>query len=221
MITLLQYFYALLFVKITFAQSSTFAEGNYSLETKTVTVTSVDTEYRTYRFTKYTTKTVPYVEVPTTLPSVQQVDSLFKAKALNAHNALRKLHNVPSLVWSDELYAKAQSFANNEFICNGTLNHSLDFKTETVGENLALGYDEIEQAVDAFYNGIKFYNFNSPQTQDQKSAHFSQVVWNATESLGCGFISCGDYYRKFFICQYAQRGNIFGEYKTNVFEPVL
>lgn len=221
MITLLYYVFALFFVNITLAQTTTPTERNHYIETKTITVSSVDTEYRTYRFTKYTTKTVPYVEVPTTLPSVQQVDPVFKAKALNAHNSLREKHNAPSLVWSDKLHANAQHFANNEFICNGTLNHSNEFKNEAVGENLALGYDEIEQAVDAFYNGIKFYNFNSTQEQDKKSAHFSQVVWNATESLGCGFISCGDYYRKFFICQYAQRGNVFGEYKANVFEPVL
>lgn len=193
-----------------------------SCKQKTVTVEVVNscakTSYTTSVLTEYSTKTVPYVVAPTYASTniVEELD--FQKKALKAHNVLRVKHGAQKLRWSAELQKQAQVFLETEFVCNGTLQHTNAFKAGEIGESVALGYASIEQAVQAFSHGQKYYSFANSTCVDKRAHQFTQLVWNNTEYVGCAYINCGNYYNNFFICQYTQKGNIPNEYPENVFQ---
>jgi hypothetical protein len=61
------------------------------------------------------------------------------------------------------------------------------------------------------------YNFaNPPQTFQQETSHFTQMVWKATTQVGCAYkMDCQP--AAFFVCNYAPPGNNDGQFATNVF----
>ncbi|SCU98324.1 LADA_0H12200g1_1 [Lachancea dasiensis] len=136
-------------------------------------------------------------------------DAQFLPQVLNQHNAYRKLHSAPALIWSAKLQNIAQDYANN-YNCNGTLIHS----NSPFGENLALGFNSTG-AVSAWYNEYKLYDYEKPGFSE-KTGHFTQLVWEATTEIGCAYIDCGDYYGQYTICNYNPPGNVAGQYQDNV-----
>ena len=57
------------------------------------------------------------------------------------------------------------------------------------GENLAAGYPTVTDAVDAWGNERTKYNFNDPGFSEA-TGHFTQLVWKATRTVGCGRAFC-------------------------------
>ena len=57
------------------------------------------------------------------------------------------------------------------------------------GENLAEGFTNITEAVDAWGGEQADYDFNNPGFSEQ-TGHFTQLVWKATTTVGCGRINC-------------------------------
>ncbi|KAL6940248.1 hypothetical protein ACO0QE_004145 [Hanseniaspora vineae] len=177
-----------------------------------------ETSYTTSVITRYSTRTVPYVAFPTYVSTNKTRELNFQKKALETHNLLRAKHGAQKLKWSAELQNHAQIFLTDEFVCNGTLQHTTAFKAGEIGESVALGYTDIEQAIDAFYQGQRYYSNENNSLVDEKAMRFTQLVWNNTEYVGCAYLNCGSYYNSFFICQYTQKGNIPNEYSENVFQ---
>ena len=77
-------------------------------------------------------------------------------------------------------------------------------------------------AVDGWYNELSQYDFGSPGFSDA-TGHFTQLVWQATTSIGCAF-AAGDLVDSsgvssptiFVVCEYDPPGNYAGEFETNV-----
>jgi uncharacterized protein YkwD len=57
------------------------------------------------------------------------------------------------------------------------------------GENLAAGYANASNAVDAWADERTAYDFNNPGFSES-TGHFTQVVWKATTTVGCGRVDC-------------------------------
>ena len=74
---------------------------------------------------------------------------------------------------------------------------------------MAAGYVGGNAPVNAWYNEIKDYDFNNPG-YSSATGHFTQLVWKATQQVGCAYVTCDNAWRQYTICEYSPRGNIVG-----------
>ena len=124
-----------------------------------------------------------------------------------AHNAVRSRIGVPPLVWSDQMAALAQNWANT-LQASGAFEHRKDHR---YGENLleASGYDPTpSQVVNAWSSEAKDYRYDA-NTCSSVCGHYTQVVWRDTKAVGCGVVRGPT--REIWVCNYAPYGNIIGE----------
>lgn len=135
----------------------------------------------------------------------------FSSQILAEHNAKRALHGVASLSWDDTLASYAQNYADS-YDCSGTLTHS----GGQYGENLALGYTTTG-SVDAWYSEGNGYDYGSGCSVYD---HFTQVIWESTTKVGCGFKQCDSYWGTYIICSYDPAGNFVGKCDSQVVPPV-
>ncbi|KAL3241175.1 sterol-binding protein [Nakaseomyces bracarensis] len=136
----------------------------------------------------------------------------WEQKMLDSQNTKRALHkDTDALEWSDDLKNLAQKYVD-KYDCSGNLAHHDEFID--IGENLAVGYDDVD-AVDAWYNEIKYYNFNNAVYQS-KTGHFTQMVWKDSKKVGCAYKTCGGDLHNYIVCEYDPAGNWDGEFKDNV-----
>lgn len=152
-------------------------------------------------------------QTPTPAPSPVP----FSQEILDAHNKYRVAVGVPPLVWSDDLAAAAQVWAN-------TLNSNLQFahdpgsRTQNQGENIWMGttgaYSLTQMVDDWGSEQQNFQNGSFPNVSTTGNwsdvGHYSQVVWKGTTSVGCAGVAGSDgNYR--FVCRYSPAGNIVGQ----------
>ena len=135
---------------------------------------------------------------------------------VEAHNKYRAMHGAQLIHWDTGLESTAQQYANRCI----TTQHSPE--SSYLGENLASfwggGMSTPEQVVELWYKEINDYDFNNPgypRQTGQKIGHFTQVVWNASTAVGCGYARCDTI--DFFVCQYSPKGNFGGQYAQNVY----
>jgi hypothetical protein len=139
-----------------------------------------------------------------------QADSVDIAALLAAQNAYRARVGVAPLQWSAGLAAKAQGWAEH-VAETGQLAHS------GPGQNLVWatqGGFTPAQLVNVW--GNETANFTDgvfPAISDtgnwMDAGHYSQLVWAATRSVGCGFATGGG--RDILVCDYDPPGNVAGE----------
>lgn len=125
---------------------------------------------------------------------------------LDAHNAVRVKVGVAPLVWSEQLTAVAQEWANH-LVAAGEFAHSHNKDT---GENLY----EIEGAsaspdtvVKAWADEVKDYNY-ATNACSGVCGHYTQIVWGDTKQVGCAAAQKGR--RQVWVCEYAPPGNYVG-----------
>ncbi|KAI1796167.1 CAP domain-containing protein [Ganoderma leucocontextum] len=144
---------------------------------------------------------------PTTTPPT--VD---KQTYLDQHNQWRAKAGAADLQWSDDLAAKAQSYAEQ---CQ--LKHS-NGALGQVGENLvaATGSFDADDAMTLFVQDRR--NFDPA---DLNLSHFTQVIWSSTSQLGCGVATCNGIFpdrgdATYHVCLYDPVGNVVGEEMLNL-----
>lgn len=155
--------------------------------------------------------TSPTDDTPGALPSWAQ-------SVLNAHNTYRARHGSPALTWSTTLADFAQNYADNgNDACSGNLVHSgTYYDTATgYGENLAVGFS-FTGAVDEWYNEINNYDFDDPDASTGEIGHFTQLVWDDSRELGCGYYQCAPPWNTYLVCEYSPPGNVVGTYQDHV-----
>jgi len=152
-----------------------------------------------------------------------------------AHNQARADVDVspplPELVWSDELAEVAQDWANNlvsDENC-GTISHR---PNGMYGENIALqgsfgGLSWLTGpiAVEMWVAEIDCYTYGTIGQTEQCDptcigelnssgcGHYTQVVWDSTTAVGCGYGSCedGGTTIEVIVCNYDPPGNYIGQ----------
>lgn len=140
---------------------------------------------------------------------------------LKLHDDFRAHYGAGAMTWSTELADYAQKVANT---CVFEHSHG------PYGENLAVGVGggyNVERAFKSWADEAKDYDWNNPGF-NSKTGHFTQVVWKATEELGCASAMCDDgtiftgYGQKslYVVCEYRKPGNVVGNnnqyFKDNV-----
>ncbi|KAH7077432.1 CAP domain-containing protein [Paraphoma chrysanthemicola] len=141
-------------------------------------------------------------------------DKLFQEAVLNVTNTYRRQHNATGLVWNETLADVARSWSEG---C--VFGHS----GGPYGENLASGYANVSESIVAWGQERGEYNFRGGEFSTQ-TGHFTQLVWKATKSVGCGRTNCTDSGKSapgwFLVCEYYPGGNVIGNFVDNVQDEV-
>ncbi|KAF2441101.1 PR-1-like protein [Karstenula rhodostoma CBS 690.94] len=138
-------------------------------------------------------------------------DALFKSTILNVTNTYRKQHNATSLKWNDTLADFAKDWSEK---CN------FEHSGGPNGENLSSGYPNASQSIIAWGHERVDYDFKKGEFTHE-TGHFSQLVWKATKTVGCGRTECdgqdkGKAPGWFVVCEYYPPGNVIGSFVENV-----
>ena len=128
------------------------------------------------------------------------------------------MHHVGNLTWDTALAAEAQRWAD---AC--VFQHSSP--AGAYGENLfmrspyAANNVTAVQGTTSWYNEVAMYNFSAPGFSFN-TGHFTQVVWKASRSIGCGIAhGCTRVpgsLDTFGVCRYKPAGNFLGLFAENV-----
>jgi pathogenesis-related protein 1 len=132
-----------------------------------------------------------------------------------AHNEVRAGVGVAPLVWDPALAAIAQAWAdacvdNDSPI--GLIDHNANRSDDYpgyVGENIygSSGAATGPAAVSSWASEVEYYDYDT-NTCTYVCGHYTQLVWAASEKLGCGISSCpGLSYGNGIVCNYSPGGN--------------
>lgn len=152
---------------------------------------------------------VPNGNIYAEMAKDSRVDMTWGKAMLDAHNKYRAIHQVGDLSWSDAAYKYAQNVADS-YDCLGILTHTHG----PYGENLSCGYGKDTTGLDAWYEEVKDYNWQTQNTYD----HFTQMVWKSSTQVGCAYKDCrANNWGYYAICSYNPPGNFVGQNAQNVF----
>jgi hypothetical protein len=127
----------------TYEAPTTTAEATYEAPTTTAEATY---EAPTTTAAAATTTSSAASAVPSSGNSLED-------ECLTSHNKYRAIHGAPDLKWNQTMADYAQGVSSN---C--VFQHS----GGSYGENLAAGYDTPADAIDAWYDEKKYYDFSNP-----------------------------------------------------------
>jgi hypothetical protein len=142
---------------------------------------------------------------------------------LRAHNDRRKQHCAAPLIWSSELAAEAQAYADKCILdTHGSEGENMaDHWAEVNGNPVLPASSDKDAFENTWYCEVNNYDFNNPQSKSgftanckDVNAHFTQVVWKDTCQLGCGRATCDITDEKgvvhkgtHWVCRYKPEGN--------------
>ena len=141
--------------------------------------------------------------------------SNFPARIVAAHNAQRAAAGMPPLAWDPSLAEGAAVYAQ-QMAASGLFAHSDRSKRRGTGENLWMGSRgafSFEAMVGGwtaekryFVPGIFPNNSRSGDWADV--GHYTQMIWPATQRIGCAIASNAR--ADYLVCRYSPAGNIDG-----------
>src|SRR3954452_19021617 len=151
-----------------------------------------------------------------------QVSSDEQAVMLAAHNQLRQSVaaaesarlgqpvTIPDLTWNAEAATVAQAWVD-QLLATNTFEHNAN--RGPFGENIywESGSDPSTSAARAFASWAAEqanYTWDTNACSDV-CGHYTQLVWAATTSVGCGMATDGT--QDYWVCDYAPAGNMGGE----------
>ncbi|GAA5802091.1 hypothetical protein HPULCUR_007551 [Helicostylum pulchrum] len=134
-----------------------------------------------------------------------------KSSALTNHNKYRSKHHVAGVRWNQKLANHAKKVSKSCVWGHNVL--------KGTGQNIAYGYPSMKSVIDAWYNEVSDYNYNSGSSFGGVTGHFTQVVWKGTTEIGCAATYCDNLGGFYYVCDYNPPGNYYGEYTANVFKP--
>jgi uncharacterized protein YkwD len=152
-------------------------------------------------------------------------NQLLRASALRLHNHAREQFGVAPIAWSEELAAEAMGHAQY-MARTGIYGHDqTPGRRKKQGENLWRGqrgvfsYDIMVQVMvdeEKLFRPGAFPN-NSATGNWSDVAHYTQIVWPTTTTVGCALASSTT--TDYFVCRYSQTGNKDGVLLTYDREP--
>lgn len=131
---------------------------------------------------------------------------------LNIHNQERAAVGVQPLTWSNSLATDSQSWANHlttlglvcdDQRCDATPHGA---KNENIASGVADLYSPEELAQLWADEKVKY---NAGQRSGPGIGHYTAMVWQNTQEIGCGFASSGQ--MDFLVCRYNPPGNLPGQ----------
>jgi uncharacterized protein YkwD len=148
------------------------------------------------------------------VPALAQSPGSLSDRLLAAHNAERAKLGIAPLRWSTALEAQARVWADT-LARRGTFEHSRD--RNGAGENLwagTSGYYAPEAMIGAFIGEKQYFRPGrfpdvSSSGRWQDVGHYTQLIWPASQQLGCALATGGG--RDVLVCRYYPAGNMVGD----------
>lgn len=136
-------------------------------------------------------------------------------QALDFHNKARKDVGSKPLMWSAEVAAYAQAWADDLASRNCAFEHRSGTKKEkSYGENIFMGSGAAYTALDAstsWYSEIKDYVHGPLNSSNwYNTGHYTQVVWSSTTEVGVGTATC-ESGAIIIVANYNPPGNYMGQ----------
>ena len=141
----------------------------------------------------------------------------FERELLDLHNEERARVGAAPLAWDAELAAGAEDYARRLASRGRGLIHSARSDRDGQGENLWMGtagfyptaamFDNWAQERRFFRRGV-FPNV-ARGVGWQQVGHYTQIVWAATDRVGCGLHRARGW--DYLVCRYSPAGNIIGQ----------
>lgn len=111
---------------------------------------------------------------------------------LGAHNSHRDNHSAPALTWSYELAGIAHNIGKSCYY-----QHNTEMGGGGYGQNIGAGaspQDSPAMISNLMYNGefdlYPGYDAEPGMDSFEEWGHFSQIIWNETQEVGCATIHC-------------------------------
>lgn len=126
-----------------------------------------------------------------------------KQTIVKLHNKYRSQADPPAsdlmvLIWDDKIAEVAQKLANQ---CR--LFHDKDRRVPHygvhIGQNIAVGYSSWSETVESWYSEKKKFKYGIANSM-MKVGHFTQILYEKTSRVGCGFSQCTN--GNFYVCNY-------------------
>ncbi|MCU0427895.1 MAG: CAP domain-containing protein [Candidatus Kapabacteria bacterium] len=137
-------------------------------------------------------------------------------QVLEFHNTARKEVGAPPLVWSEEIAAFAQEWANYIAQSGCGLQHR-PFNgrwKQRYGENIFWGAGKtytLQDAAKSWYSEKKFWRGSVINGKNwSKSGHYTQMVWAKSTTIGIGKAVCKNG-STIIVANYDPPGNMMGE----------
>lgn len=125
---------------------------------------------------------------------------------MDYHNKVRSQFGAGSLSWSDDLASYAQNYLDK-------INCQFQHSNGPYGENLAMGYSDLEKSMSAWFDEKAKYNWGAA-TFSENTGHFTQMIWKGSTQVGCAQSKCSN--GNYLVCEYNPRGNVLGKFAQNV-----
>jgi len=126
---------------------------------------------------------------------------------LALHNAARAGLRIPPLVWSKQLAARSQTWADT-LLSRRRFEHS---PNSPYGENLfeIIGATASPaQVVQSWTDESRHYDYRANTCTTGECGHYTQIVWRDTKAVGCAVAR--DRGREVWVCTYDPPGNWVG-----------
>ncbi len=153
--------------------------------------------------------------------SYAKLDTDFENAMLNIHNDERTVVGVQPLMWSSSLAADSQSWANHlatlGLVCDPSRAEPVPPKPTcdatphgAKNENIASGVADLYSPEElAQLWADEKVKYNAGQRSGPGIGHYTAMVWQNTQEIGCGFSSSGQ--MDFLVCRYNPPGNLPGQ----------
>jgi hypothetical protein len=171
---------------------------------------------------------------PAAADSRAAIPEAIQLEVIKAHNAVRSgvaraesqrlgsTVEIPNLLWSDEVAAVAQDWANQQAAQLQQGQARPEHRSNnSYGENMYWAWSTSNQpdlsptaAITSWSNEQRWYNYDANAcAANQECGHYTQLVWNATRYVGCGqaMWSQDDKNYVLWVCNYAPASNILGQ----------
>jgi hypothetical protein len=140
--------------------------------------------------------------LPTIMAIGAALTSAQKSEIISLHSKLRKAHsNTSGLHWSSLLALESQAFVTNCQYNDNSKALSL-LKESLAVDNVAQGYEDWQQTINAWYSGNKYYDYNNPGYTDDAGT-FISMVWKDSTEIGCAAINCSNLNGFLYQCLYS------------------
>ncbi|TGZ59613.1 hypothetical protein CRM22_008979 [Opisthorchis felineus] len=151
----------------------------------------------------------------------------FRCEVLHTHNRYRAMHGVPDLKRSATLDSLALNWAKELRKTGRPAYWEHEYGNSLVGENVADRITENgkitgQTLVEKWYKESELYDYSTEPNSVEYVGHFTQMIWKGSKEIGVGFAPSRDSpNRAFIVCFYNPPGNAIGEYRANVFPPIV
>ncbi len=175
------------------------------------------------------------IPIKTEIQRDQPANALEQA-VLDRHNYYRQIASENSLFWNKSIAQNAYKWAKELQSQQCKMEHSSSAMRSNIdnirylGENLyavsanypiEMNQEILKEGVDGWYNEIANYqydpngDFESCPTRNNISqgqiGHFTQLMWENTQALGCAAVQCDNNQKLLLVCQYGEGGNYIGQ----------